>query len=310
MAVFDYKLFSETQPLIAQAQQDLMSPQAFYRACQRLKAKSPHPLYFALLHQKLDFLPQDFGLFEVLKVLDYLADRFRNEPPVCPQTWVVIKSKVRLHNKTINCLIINPNHNFISSKNSLKLTLESYGEGMIGRVIKLRINEGKSLAFKTFFDPDFVWQHGVFAEIPLGIWLTSQGVTKDLPIFKLAGETWAIWEWIDDDISPQQREGLSYRCIAQKYNLIALNPLNRSNYNPHNMRLDLGGIQPNFRGRRWLAIMRGTRFYSRKLRQEGLGFLKAYLNRDRVRYLSQRLSRELGLLFWGQKSRRRSRRMF
>ncbi|MFP4008904.1 MAG: hypothetical protein ACLFV6_13000 [Spirulinaceae cyanobacterium] len=310
MAVSDYKLFDETQPLIAQAQQNLISPQVFYKACQTLKARSPDPLYFALLNQKLDFLPQDFSLLETLKVLDYLAQKFRVMPPNCPQYWSVTKIRIKIHNQTINGLKFTQEMGCCPSPHRLNITLEKYSDGMIGRVIKLRLNNSEPLAFKSFFDPDFVWQHGVFAEIPLGIWLTAQGVTKDLPIFKLAGETWAIWEWIDDKTSPYQRQGVTYNCIAQKYNLIALNPLNRSNYNPHNIRLDLGGIQPNFRGRRWLAIVRGTCFYARKLRQEGCGFLRTYLNRDRVLYLIQRLSRELRLLFPEQGGRRRSRRMF
>lgn len=310
MTLFNYKLFDETQPLITEAQQHLMSPQAFYRAFQRLKSQSQYSLYFALPDRNLGFLTPNFSLFEILQVLDYLAQKFRALPPVCPQHWSVIKVKIRLKTKTITGLKIIQNTSKVDFDKSLEITIEKYSDGMIGRVIKLRINNSEPLAFKTFFDPKFVWQHGVFAEIPLGIWLTSQGATKDLPIFKLAGETWAIWEWIDDDISPSQRDGIAYNYIAQKYNLIALNPLNRSNYNAHNIRLDLGGIQPNFRGRRWLAIVWGTRFYARKLRQEGLGFLKTYLNRDRVRYLSQRLFRELSLMFPGEGKRRRSRRMF
>lgn len=297
MTVFDYKLFNETQPLIIQAQQNLMSPQSFYQAFQNSKARSPRPLYFALLDSKIDFLPPDFSLTDTLKVLDYLAQKFRTIPPACPQAWSVVKIKIRCKNKTIKGLKITIKTTTTPCRKNLNLTLENHSEGMIGRVIKVRLNGGQPLAFKTFFNPDFVWQHGVFAEIPLGIWLTSHGATKDLPIFKLAGETWAIWEWINDDMTPHQREGITYNHIAQKYNLIALNPLNRSNYNAHNIRLDLGGIQPNFRGRRWLAIVDGTRFYTRKLRQEGLSFLKNYLHRDRVRYLSQRLWRELSLLF-------------
>jgi hypothetical protein len=308
----DYNFFDETAPLIFKAQQNLLKPKEFYLACQKLQTQSPQNLYFTILDRELN-LPSRLRLKYTFRFFDYLAQQLRYSPLFNPQKWQVIKIKIKLKNKIITSILVARNYQSSSQTKShqcFKIALTPVGEGAIGRVIKIRINRGETWAFKTFFDPQFVWQHGPWAEIPLGIWFTAQKVTKDLPIFKFAGCAWAVWEWIDDDISPQSRSGLTYAQFAQKHQLTPLNPLNRSNYNAHNIRLDLGGIQRNNWGRRWYNIERGTCFYYRQFRQKGFRFLQPYWSLERWRYLSKRLLHEWGFMARGGTKRKQSRRMF
>ncbi|NEP57571.1 MAG: hypothetical protein F6K31_11180, partial [Symploca sp. SIO2G7] len=195
-----------------------------------------------------------------------------------------VTSKVVLVKKRI------AEHQRINVATALKIEVEIVGAGMIGRVARLRINDGKDLAFKAFFDPDFVWQHGPWAEIPIGIRLKACQVTKDLPEFLFAGQDWAVWEWIYPHTNPQSRKrGITYEQFAKLEGLTKLNSLNHSNYNPYNMRLDPGGIQKEYWGRRFHDFLQGVVFYSRKAHREGLKSLTLYIKGNTVRYLCLRL---------------------
>jgi hypothetical protein len=308
----NYNLFNPTAPLIFKAQQNLVKPKEFYQACQTLQQTS-QSLYFTLLDRPLH-LSTNLSDRWTFHFLDYLAQKLKRSPLTTPQKWQVYKVKVRLKTKTVTALKIarqvHPKNINSSQILAFQITLKPAGEGAIGRVLKIRINGGEPLAFKTFFDPDFVWQHGPWAEIPLGLWLTAQNVTKDLPEFKFSGQHWAVWEWIDDHTSPHNRSGLTYAEFAQTHQLTPLNPLNRSNYNAHNIRLDLGGIQQKYPGRRWFDIINSSRFYGRKLRREGWDSFKPYWSWTRWRYLSQRLWREVAAIAPRPILRKRSRRMF
>ncbi|MDY7014743.1 MAG: hypothetical protein SVX43_14300, partial [Cyanobacteriota bacterium] len=180
----------------------------------------------------------------------------------------------------------------------LNVEVEIVGEGMVGRVARVQIDEKIVVAFKAFFDPEFVWQHGAWAEIPIGIWLKAHNVVRDLPEFFFAGEDWAVWEWISPQMRPCDRRGMTYEQCAQQYGLTRLNPCNRHNYNPHNLRLDPGGIQKDYRGRRWRDGFLSCRFYWRKARREGLISLASLLAPARL-YSSFRQF----LAPWGSRAR-------
>ncbi|HAG81017.1 MAG TPA: hypothetical protein DCL61_07560, partial [Cyanobacteria bacterium UBA12227] len=202
--------------------------------------------------------------------------------------------KLRIGRKTKKVLSVKkmsvPYNKSIISAQGMKIEVEIAGKGMIGRVARVRINNGKDLAFKAFFDPNFVWQHGPWAEIPIGIRLKYCQVTKDMPEFLFAGQDWAVWEWIYPHTNPQSRVGgITYEQFAKQEGLTRLNPLNISNYNPHNMRLDPGGIQKDYLGRRFHDLLWSILFYLRKTRREGLKSLTPYLTQKMIGYMVLRL---------------------
>ena len=119
-------------------------------------------------------------------------------------------------------------------------------------------------------------------------------MTKNLPEFKFASEDWAVWEWISPETSPQYRQGITYEKLAEKEGLTKLNHLNRSNYNPHDMRLDIGGIQQEYLGRRFNDFIKGFIFYLRKINREGFSSLMPYLTKDNLVYVFRRLVALIG----------------
>ncbi|WP_293019821.1 MULTISPECIES: hypothetical protein [unclassified Moorena] len=182
-----------------------------------------------------------------------------------------------------------PIHPEMLSTGGMKVEVEIAGAGMVGRVARLRIN-GKDLAFKAFFDPDFVWQHGPWAEIPIGIRLKYAQVTKNCAEFLFASQDWMVSEWIYPDTNPEFRHnGITYEQFAEQEGLTQLNSLNIYNYNPYNIRLDPGGIQKEYWGRRWQDFLRGIVFYLRKVQREGLKSLTPYLSKRMITYLFRRL---------------------
>ncbi len=102
-----------------------------------------------------------------------------------------------------------------------------------------------------------------------------------------------MWEWIYPDSKPQSRPGLAYADFAYKNRLTPLNYLNSRNYNPHLIRWDLGGIQKEYYGRRWVDLLRTIVFYTKRLRRQGFSFLLPYLTKESLQYVILRLIRLL-----------------
>jgi hypothetical protein len=255
--------------LEALAQTRLLSPWQFHRYVRQLRQETgQNRLYFGKIPTSFrDRIPSQ----QLHSFFDALAETIGRSPQPFPATTY------HLH----------------SPRGTLKLRLQYAGSGAIGRVVKLSLANGQSWAFKAFFEPDFVWQHGAWAEIPIGIYLRSQRVTRDIAQFHAAGLTWTLWEWIDDDSHPHHRPGIDYRTLAQRDNLTALNPLNSANYNPHGIRLDPGGIQSEMWGRRGRDAAYTLVFYLRRLQRDGWQFLSPYFNRKALRYTALRLGRLL-----------------
>lgn len=205
------------------------------------------------------------------------------------QVFYLYKVLIKSKNQTFHRVKANVKLYQSWTQNPIKLSLETVGEGMIGRVAKIRINDGEDLALKVFFDSSLVWQHGPWAEIPAAIYLQAHHVTKNIPEFKFAGENWAVWEWIYPETKPELRSGITYEEFAHQKGLTPLNYLNRQNYNPHQIRLDLGGLQKEYPGRRYHDFFLSIIFYIRKFRQEGFIFLKDYLTLKNMTYFSVRL---------------------
>lgn len=250
----------------------LLSPWQFHRYVRNVDQQVGRKrLYFGRLPRVLrDRLPEPL----LLAFFDGLAQSVGRSPQPFPKTTLQLQSL----------------------QGSLELRLSHAGSGAIGRVVRLEVSNGSetvSWAFKAFFEPDFVWQHGAWAEIPVGIYLRSQHVTRDVAQFHAAGLTWTLWEWIEAGDRPQTRPGRCYQSLAQQQHLTALNPLNRANYNRHGIRLDPGGIQRLYWGRRARDFAYTLRFYQRRLRREGWQFLSPYLNRRTLRYGLARLTRLL-----------------
>ena len=286
---------SPLSPIILQAQQELLSPDKFYSLCQQFCNRSHYKrLYFYTPHPTLLDLKHGIGTNELWIFLDYLAKYVTSKIEEWTETifyikkvWVKIGGKL---NKVLLIKSIPDKPSLILSKDRMKVEVEIAGSGMIGRVARIKINNGKDLAFKAFFDPEFVWQHGPWAEIPIGIRLKYRQVTKNIPEFLFASQDWAVWEWIYPHTTPQSREGgITYEQLAEEEGLTRLNPLNLSNYNPHNMRLDPGGIQKEYLGRHFYDMIRSIIFYIRKARREGLKSLTPYLSKKMIRYILLRL---------------------
>lgn len=249
------------EKLLREAEQDLMTPQKFHARCQAIRQQGAgERLYF--YEPPADWSDRENG--PSVRQWQQFFDELAIEIGQAPQNA-----------RSRSC-------NLGRGQNPLKIEVEIVGEGMVGRVARVRINEEKSVAFKAFFDPEFVWQHGARAEIPIGIWLKGHQGVKDLPEFLFAGEDWAVWEWISPQTQPQLRPGIPYDELAQQYGLTRLNPLNRQNYNLHNLRLDPGGIQKEYFGRRLRDGILSCVFYWRKVRREGWHSIALLLTRDRL----------------------------
>jgi hypothetical protein len=248
--------------LLIEAERDLLPAAIFYARCQVIHQQlGQQRLYFYAPPEHWLDPEKGIDLREWQQFFDTLAIELRQ-----PLSGLQLRSFV-----------------LGRADNPLPVDVEIVGEGMVGRVARVQINEETAVAFKTFFDPEFVWQHGAWAEIPIGIWLKAHQVVRDLPEFFFAGEDWAVWEWISPQTRPYDRRGISYEKCAKQYGLIQLNPYNRQNYNPYNLRLDPGGIQKDYWGRRWRDGFLSCRFYWRKARREGLKSLLSLLQPARLR---------------------------
>lgn len=280
--------------ILWQAQQELLPPRQFYRLCQQVRQQSGQTrLYFYTPDSTFIDLNNGIGARAVRRFLDHLARYVRGTVQEGERTIFSLKRvRIRLKHKTKRIILIKKEAEYCPSPlftQAMKIEVEIAGAGMIGRVARLRIKD-KDFAFKAFFDPDFVWQHGPWAEIPIGIRLKYCQVTKDVPEFLFSGLDWAVWEWIYPHSHPQSRkQGITYQQFAQTEGLTKLNPLNRNNYNPHNIRLDPGGIQKAYWGRRFQDFFRSLLFYGRKVRREGWKSLTPYLKPEKLRYLWVRL---------------------
>ena len=295
MGVSSSPTYLSTKLITNQAQGELLSPYQFYNLCkeqlqaqQRLYFLSPSP-HLLDLHSRIN--EEVFLLF-----CDYLANYLRspnlNNRRIVfylEETMIIVNGK-----KIATTRVKHSNSNFLKNLPlKTKVVVEIVGSGMVGRVAKVRVNNGQEFAFKAFFDPDFIWHHGPWGEIPIGIYLTSNQVTKDVAKFYFAGQSWAVWEWVNGEENPRTRKGIAYEEFAEQQGLTKLNPLNRNNYNPHNIRLDLGGIQKKTWLRYGHNFFQGARFYFRRGKREGFSSLLIYLQPKNVRYLCLRLIREI-----------------
>ncbi|NET56670.1 MAG: hypothetical protein F6K47_11050 [Symploca sp. SIO2E6] len=284
------------RPIILQAQKELLPPGKFYHLCQRLRHKtSINRLYFLTPPPNLlDFPEHKISARQLCKFLDKLAHYVSSATTEGHQALFYLQ-RVTIKTRGITSKVVLVKKSMVEHQCSncttgMKLEVEIAGAGMIGRVARLRINDGQDLAFKAFFDPDFVWQHGPWAEIPIGIRLKACRVTKDLPEFLFAGQDWSVWEWIYPYTNPQSRKGeMTYEQFAQLEGLTKLNYLNYSNYNPYNVRLDPGGIQKEYRGRRLHDFIMGMIFYTKKAHREGFKSLTLHIKGSMVRYFWLRL---------------------
>lgn len=289
-----HRKVSPLAPIIQQAQQQLLSPDKFHYLCQQLSNQSGNKrLYFYTPHPSLLDLKHGIGTNELRIFLDYLARYVISAEEGIQAIFYLKKVWIKIGRKLNKVLLIRKSldkPNVILSKQTMNVELEIAGSGMIGRVARVKINNGKDLAFKAFFDPEFVWQHGPWAEIPIGIRLKYRQVTKNIPEFLFASQDWAVWEWIYPHTNPQSRAGgITYEQLAQEDGLTRLNPLNLSNYNPHNMRLDPGGIQKKYWCRHFYDTIRSIIFYTRKARREGLKSLTPYFSKKMIHYILLRL---------------------
>jgi|GEM_PF-1092308 len=280
------------RPIIIEAQKELLHPNKFYKLCQKIRQKTAINKFYFLAPPPslLCFNYHKITANKLCKFLDKLAHYVSCVSTEGQQELFYLqRASLWIKGTTRKVVVVKKGiaaHKGIYSGKGMKIEVEIVGAGMIGRVARLRINDGKDIAFKAFFDPDFVWQHGPWAEIPIGIRLKACQVTKDLPEFLFAGQDWAVWEWIYPHTSPELRKvGITYEQFAKQEGLTRLNPLNRANYNPYNMRLDPGGIQKEYWGRRFHDFLRGIVFYLRKANREGLKSLIPYLRGSMVRYL-------------------------
>ncbi|HBE19546.1 MAG TPA: hypothetical protein DEG17_01790 [Cyanobacteria bacterium UBA11149] len=285
---------SSVASIIQKAQQQLLSPDKFYGLCQKTSQQLGNQrLYFYKPASTLLDLKNGIGTKELLIFLDYLSRYLTSEIVLNEITTIFYIKKIWLKTdlQVKKALLISRNKIYPNIlKNSTPIEVEIAGSGMIGRVARIKINQGKDLAFKAFFDPEFVWQHGPWAEIPVGIRLKYRQVTKNIPEFLFASQYWAVWEWIYPHTTPESRSGgITYEELAAEEGLTRLNPLNLSNYNPHNIRLDPGGIQKEYFGRHFYDTIKSIIFYIRKTRREGLKSLTPYLNKKMMGYILLRL---------------------
>lgn len=253
--------------IIQEAQEQLLSAHQFYHQCQTIKHKYQlNQLYFFAPDFQINYPYSSINLKEWRLFFDDLAKYILNFSQIGFKTNFILPSDYLTENQI----------------NLIKISVEIIGEGMIGRVAHLIINEQINLAFKVFFDPEFVWHHGNWAEIALGIYFKANEVTKDFAKFQFASEKWAVWEWIDEQEKPENRAGIYYEEFAKINNLNSLNYLNKDNYNPHLIRLDPGGIQKEYFGRRLNNLISTIVFYWRKIQQKGIKSLLLYIMRYNI----------------------------
>ncbi|USR93032.1 hypothetical protein NEA10_10055 [Phormidium yuhuli AB48] len=262
------------------AARQLLSPWQFYRLCKQARRTwECDRLYFYPLPPALS---KSFPTPALRQFLDALAVTVGQSPCLPDASTYHLQSREGYR---------------------LSLRVTYAGVGLVGRVVKVSLLDSSDStvsecqnpcwAFKACFEPQWVWQHGIWAEIPIGLYLRSQGVSRDMARFQAAGLTWMLWEWIDETEKPENRPGLDYETLAQRDNLTSLNPLNTSNYNRHGVRLDAGGIQVNFWGRRWRDAVYTLGFYWRRFRAVGWEFLRPHFNLKSLRYSLRRTWRLL-----------------
>lgn len=270
----------ELNELIARSQQELLSPYQFYVLCEEIRLKTGRKkLYFGQPALQSANVEETIGIHEFRRFLDSLSLYILRLKSTDSQFCLYVRRELPSSGE-------NP---LPQGKTSMKIEVSLVGKGAIGQVARLRINDREDLALKVFFDPTFVWQHGPWAEIPIGIYMKSRQVTRNMAEFRFASQDWAVWEWIDPQIKPEDRsKGIAYEEFARQEKLTPLNPLNLSNYNLHGIRLDPGGIQKNYFGRRFIDTYQSLAYYVRRFRQEGWTFLTLYLNRKTLSYLMMR----------------------
>ncbi len=276
--------------IIAQAQQELITPSKFYLLCQEYQHQVNKNLYFLAPSQFNSSIPP----YLWLTFFDYLAKAIINiDNHDETKVGYVDKVTICFPGKRIKKIRVKSQTGLTNK--AAKFMVKIAGYGMVGKVAYVKINQEPALALKVFFDPNYVWLHGPWGEIPAGIYLQAHQVTKDLPEFKFASINWAVWEWIEADTKPEDRQGISYQEFAQKQDLTRLNELNKSNYNPHQIRVDIGGIQKEYKGRLLFDFFKGIVFYIRKISRDGLLSLTRYLTWKNVVYLLQRI---VNIKFW------------
>jgi hypothetical protein len=264
--------------LLDRARHKLLSPHEFYRLCQLLHRANPRSkLYFGEPYSALLANFKEIDIQKFRYFLDALSLYLKK------QKIMGTKSIFYLQNSRLTRFY---DWQYFSS---IKVEVTLVGRGMIGQVAHIKIGDRVEFAFKVFFDSSFIWQHGPWAEIPVGIRLKNCHVTKNMAEFLFASLEWAAWEWIDPHARPQHRSGITYEEFADHEGLTRLNPLNLNNYNLHGIRLDPGGIQKEYWGRRLIDAIYSILFYIRKVRKEGWKSLTPYLNRKTVRYGWSRL---------------------
>ncbi len=271
--------------IILLAQKQLISPDKFYQICQKYRHLNKiNRLYFLEDNLKV-VLNKSIKISYYLIFFDYLAKIIHTYPSEYKSKFYLRKILLWNYGKIIKVLQVKKSGKF---KNCDHISLKIVGEGMIGRVAKLKFN-GNNWAFKSFFYPEFVWLHGPWGEIPVGIYLKNNKVTKNFAEFELGGENWAIWEWIDSHSNPSLRTGITYEQFAEENGLTKLNYLNGNNYNSYQIRLDAGGVQKEYYGRRLIDCMYGIIFYLMKAKNEGISSLFKYLNKDNFVYVIKRI---------------------
>ncbi|NEP60400.1 MAG: hypothetical protein F6K31_25930, partial [Symploca sp. SIO2G7] len=172
------------RPIILQAQQELLPPGKFYNLCQQLRKKTSIKRFYFLAPSPnlINWQAHQLSPNQLCKFLDRLAHYVSSVSLEGHQELFYLQRvSLRLRGVTSKVVLVKKRiaeHQRINVATALKIEVEIVGAGMIGRVARLRINDGKDLAFKAFFDPDFVWQHGPWAEIPIGIRLKACQVTK------------------------------------------------------------------------------------------------------------------------------------
>lgn len=270
----------ELTSVIVRSQQELLSPYQFSALCEEVRRTTGQKkLYFGQPELQSVNVEEAIGIQEFRRFLDSLSRYILRLKSTDSYFCMYLRRELSSSGE-------NPN---FASQHSIKIEVSLVGKGAIGQVARLRINDCEELALKVFFDPTFVWQHGPWAEIPVGIYMKSRQVTRNMAEFRFASEDWAVWEWIDPLIKPDDRSsGIAYEEFAREEKLTPLNPLNISNYNPHGIRLDPGGIQKNYFGRRFIDTYQSLVYYVRRFRQEGWTFLTLYLNRKTLSYLMLR----------------------
>jgi hypothetical protein len=271
--------------LVERSQKELLSPYQFYALSQEVRRKTGiEKLYFGQPNLRSINIENTIGIPEFRIFLDALSSYIRDLKSTHFKFFIYI---YRDRQKEID-------NNPIYDDTPIKIEVSLVGKGAIGNVARLRINDREDIALKVFFEPDFVWQHGPWAEIPVGLHMKYRKVTRNMAEFLFASQDWAVWEWIDPNINPDDRsDGMTYETFAREEGLTPLNPLNLSNYNLYGIRLDPGGIQKNYFGRRSIDAYKSLLYYVRRFRKEGWSFFALYLNRKTLNYAILRLMNTL-----------------